>query len=157
MPVSDARKDTTTIDKVALGSFGQENEQSFWLALVEGKRLPHLGFRKADASVLRNDLALGELLFHGGPGGMAQFQFIEEKTQEFLTSGRLKRIYFDLTNLDTLSGLVGEGRFAFVELKLIFDSGTLFRITSFYKDGTYIRTTHEKMRTIVAKLLEGKV
>ncbi len=66
---------------------------------------------------------------------MAQFQFIEDKTREFLTSGRLKRVYFDITNLVTLSGSVGEGRFAFVELKLILDTDSLFRITSFYKDG----------------------
>jgi hypothetical protein len=119
--VSNARIDITTIDKVALGPFGKRNEQSFWVALVERKKLHHLGFLKADVSSLRNSLALGELLFHGGPGGMAQFQFIEDKTRQFLTSGRLKRIYFDITNLDMLSGSVGEGRFAFIELKLILD------------------------------------
>jgi hypothetical protein len=155
--VDNARIDITTIDKVALGSFGKGNEQSFWVALVERKKLHHLGFMKADAPSLRNSLALGELLFHGGPGGMAQFQFIEDKTRQFLTSGRLKRVYFDITNLDTLSGSVGEGRFAFVELKLILDTDSLFRITSFYKDGKYIRTTLEKMRTIVSTLLEGKI
>jgi hypothetical protein len=155
--VPNARTDITTIDKVALGPFGKENEQSFWVALVEGKKLPHLGFRKADASALRNNLALGEILFHGGPGGMAQFQFIEDKTREFLTRGRLKRIYFDITNLDSLSGAVGEGRFAFIELKLTSDIDALFRITSLYKDGKYIRTTRDKMRAIVSELLEGKV
>jgi hypothetical protein len=125
--------------------------------LVEGKKLHHLGFRKADASELRNSLALGEVLFHGGPGGMAQFPFVENTIREFLTSGRLKRIYFDITNLDTLSGSVGEGRFAFIELKLILETDALFRITSFYKDGKYIRAPREKLRTMVSKLLEGKV
>jgi hypothetical protein len=149
--------DIATIDKVALGPFGEKNEQSFWVALVEGKKLHHLGFRKADASAVRNSLALGEILFRGGPGGMAQFLFIESKTREFLTSGRLKRIYFDITNMNTLSGAVGEGRFAFIELKLILDSDALFRITSFYKDGKYIRTKRTKMRKRITKLLEGKV
>jgi hypothetical protein len=152
-----ARLDITTIDKVVLGPFGKSNEHSFWVAWVEGKKLPHLGFRKADASALRNSLALGEVLFHGGPGEMAQFPFVENTIREFLTSGSLKRIYFDITNLDTLSGSVGEGRFAFVELKLILETDTLFRITSFYKNGKFIRTTREKMRTIISKLLEGKV
>jgi hypothetical protein len=152
-----ARLDITTIDKVALGPFGESNERSFWVALVEGKKLHHLGFQKADASALRNSLALGEVLFHGGPGGMAQFSFVEDTIREFLTSGRPKRIYFDITNLDTLSGSVGEGRFAFFELKLILETDALFRITSFYKDGRYIRTTREKMRTRVSNLLEGKV
>lgn len=146
-----------TIDKVALGPFGKRNEQSFWVALVEGKKLPHLGFVKADAPALRNSLAFGGILFHAGPGGMAQFQFIEDKIREFLTSGKLKRIYFDITNMDMLSGTVGEGRFAFVELKLISDTDSLFRITTFYKDGKYVRTTRERMRAIVSQLLEGKV
>lgn len=149
--------DITTIDKVALGPFGKRNEYSFWIALVEGKKLRHLGFRKSDASTLRNNLALGEFLFHGGPGGMAQFPFIENKIREFLTSGRLKRIYFDITNLEKLSGSIGEGRFAFFELKIILETDSLFRIASFYKDGQYIRTTREMMRTLVSKLLEGKV
>ena len=151
------RFDLTAIDRVALGPFGQRNEHSFWVALVEAKKLHHLGFRKADASGLRNSLALGEFLFHDGPGGMAQFSFIENKIREFLTSGRLKRIYFDITNLDKLSGSIGEGRFAFVELKLILETDSLFRITSFYKDGKYIRTTREKRRTMISKLLQGKV
>jgi hypothetical protein len=155
--VHQAPIDITKIDKVALGPFGKKNERSFWVALVEGKRLHHLGFRKADASALRNRLALGETLFQGGPGGMAQFPFIENRTRGFLTSGRLKRIYFDITNLDTLSGAVGEGRFAFYELKLIADNDPLFRITSFYKNGRYVRTTHAKLRTMISLLLEGKV
>jgi hypothetical protein len=149
--------DIAAIDQVALGPFGERNEQSFWIALVEGKRLHHLGFRKADAPALRNKLALGEVLFHGGPGGLAQFQFIEDESRRFLTTGKLKRLYFDITNMDTLSGSVGEGRFAFIELKMILETENLFRITSFYKDGKYIRTTHDKSRLMVSKLLEGKV
>ena len=62
----------------------------------------------------------------------------------------LKRIYFDLTNLDSLSGSLGEGRFAFVELKLISDTDTLFRITSFYKDGKSVRGAREKLRALTA-------
>lgn len=157
LPVRKGSANITTVDKVALGPFGAGNERSFWVALVERKKLHHLGFIRAEVSSLRNSLALGELLFHEGPGGMAQFKFIEDKTREFLTGGRLKRIYFDLTNLDTLSGAVNEGRFAFVELKLILDTETLFRITSFYKDGKYLRMTLEGIRRIVSKLLEGKV
>ena len=149
--------DIATIDKVALGPFGEANEQSFWVALVEGKKLHHLGFKKAGASALRNNLALGEILFQGGPGGLDQFQFIEGEIRRFLTSGRLKRVYFDITNMDTLSGLLGEGRFSFIELKIISDIEDLFRITSFYKDGKFIRTSRDKMRMLVHKLLEGKV
>lgn len=155
--VHNPRTNIAMIEKVALGPFGEGNEQSFWVALVEGKRLHHLGFRKADASALRNKLALGEVLFHGGPGGLAQFPFIEGESRKFLTERKLKRLYFDITNMDTLSGTLGEGRFAFIELKMILDNENLFRITSFYKDGKYIRTTREKMRLMISKLLEGKV
>jgi hypothetical protein len=152
-----ASPDIPTIDKVALGPFGVRNERSFWLALVEGKKLYHLGYKSEDASPLRNSLALGELLFCDGPGEMEQFEFIVQKTRKFLTSGNLKRIYFDITNMDTLSGKIGEGRFAFVELKLILDNAELFQITSFYLEGKYIRTTLEAQRRIVSKLLEDKV
>lgn len=155
-PVYDVSIDISAVDKVALGPFGTANEESFWVALVEGKKLHHLGYVKAGASVLRNSLALGEILFRDSPEGIALFQFIEDKLREFLTSGRLKRIYFDTTNMDTLSGTIGEGRFAFVELKLIYESDALFRITSFYRGGRYIRTTREKMRGIVRQLLQGK-
>jgi hypothetical protein len=149
--------DIAAIDKVALGPFGEGNERSFWVALVEGKRLHHLGFRKADASPLRNKLALGEVLFQGGPGGLAQIQFIEDESRKSLMKAKLKRLYFDLTNMDTLSGTLGEGRFAFIELKMIFENEALFRITSFYKNGKYIRVTREKLRLMVSELLEGKV
>ena len=148
--------DITKVDKVALGPFGSGNEHSFWVALVEGKKLHHLGFKRG-VSALRDRLALGEILLRGAPDGAALFKFINAKTREFLTSGRLKRIYFDVTNLDTLSGSLGEGRFAFVELKLISDTGALFRITSFYKHGKYIRATLEKLHTLVSALLEDKV
>jgi hypothetical protein len=148
--------DATKVEKVALGPFGPGNEQSFWVSLVEGKKLHHLGFKKG-ISALRDRLALGEVLFSGSPEGMALFPFIEDKTRAFLTSGKLKRIYFDLTNMDTLSGLLGEGRLAFLELQLISDTDALFRITSFYQDGKYIRATLAALRTIVSNLLAGKV
>jgi hypothetical protein len=96
-------------------------------------------------------------LLRGAPDGAALFQFITDKTRAFLTSGRLKRIYFDVTNLDTLSGSLGERRFAFVELKLISDTDSLFRITSFYEHGKYIRATREKLRALVSALLDEKV
>jgi hypothetical protein len=124
--------------------------------LVEGKTLHHLGFKRG-VSVLRDRLALGEVLFAGAPEGMALFKFIDDRAREFLNGGRLKRIYFDITNMDTLSGALGEGRFAFAELKLISEADSLFRITSFYKDGKYIRTTRAVLRRTVSKLLEGKV
>jgi hypothetical protein len=58
---------------------------------------------------------------------------------------------------DVLTGSLGEGRFAFVELKLISDTPALFRITSFYKDGKYIRATLSMRYLIVSKILQGKV
>jgi hypothetical protein len=157
MLLGKASLDITTIKRVALGPFGARNERSFWLALVEGKKLYHLGYKREDASPLRNSLALGELLFRDGPEGMEQFEFIDQKTRHFLTSGNLQRIYFDITNMDTMSGKIGEGRFAFVELKFILDNEALFRITSFYLEGKYIRTTLEARRRLLSKLLENKV
>ncbi len=152
-----ASLDINTIVKVALGPFGVRNERSFWVALVEGKKLHHLGYQREDASELRNRLALGDILFHDGPDGMEQFEFIDHETRHFLTSGNLQRIYFDITNMDTLSGKIGEGRFAFVELKLILDNASLFRITSFYLEGKYIRTTLKKRQRLISTLLEDKV
>src|SRR5262245_39090235 len=67
----------STMDRVALGPFGSRNEQSFWMALVEGKKLHHLGFRKG-VSALRDSLALGETVFRGAPDGLALFKFIED-------------------------------------------------------------------------------
>lgn len=152
-----ARLDITKVDQVALGAFGVRNESSFWVALVEGKKLPHLGYTRDDVSGLRNSLALGEILFHDGPGGIEQFEFIDNKTREFLTSGRLRRIYFDITNMDVLSGKIGGARFAFIELKLIMNTDALFRITSFYKEGRYIRMPLEARRNFISKLLENRV
>lgn len=128
--------------KVTLGPFGVRNAFSFWIALVEGKKLHHLGYKRADATPLRNRLALGELLFADGPGGLEQFGFIEERTRDFLTRGSLSRIYFDVTNMDSLSGKLGKGRFAFAELKLILENDHLFRIAAFYLRGKHIRATH---------------
>ena len=152
-----ASADIAAVENVALVPFGAGNERSFWTALVEGKRLPHLGFTRADASPLRNALAPGDVVFRGGPGAMERFPFIDEKTREFLASGRLKRIYFDVTNMDILSGTVGEGRFAFVELKLIAENDDFFLVTSFYKAGKFVRASRETMRTMVFQLLDGKV
>jgi hypothetical protein len=58
--------------------------------------------------------------------------------------------------MDILSGKIGEGRFAFVELKLILETAALFRITSFYKEGKYLRTSLEARRRMISNLLEGK-
>src|SRR5260370_3930834 len=118
--------DISKIDRVALGPW--RNEDTFWVKLVEAKKLPHLGDPVPNGSALRNRLALGPAVFADRPEASDPdfFPFLERRIRQFLTSGRIVRVSFDLTNMKGLSGRLGEGYFAVSELKLIAQTSSLF-------------------------------
>jgi hypothetical protein len=148
--------DIKTIDRIALGPW--RNEDTFWLGLVEAKKLHHLGDLDPKGSALRNRLALGPLVFAGRPDTSDPdfFPFIERRTREFLTSDSIVRIAFDLTSMKTLSGRLGDGYFAIFELKLVQQQEELFLKTSFYEGGKYLKKKRGDLRKHVADILVGK-
>jgi hypothetical protein len=125
--------------RIALGRW--ENEATFWRDLVERYRLPHLGSRSAcPAGSLRGELAWGDELFRGVSDlPMAQRPFeVLKRTEAFLRSPSLRRIYFDTTGIAssaTVFGVPSNGYFARKELELLVVDLDLFRKARFFEQG----------------------
>ena len=144
--------DPDTIDKIALGSW--QNEETFWKGLVERKKLHHLGDPDPVRNSLRDRLAIGHTVFAGRPRGLAELTaFIKDETARFLDKETLRRISFDLTNIETLSGGLGEGFFVIFELKRVVGSDSLFGKTSFYEAGKYLNWKRVDLRQHIDAIL----
>ncbi len=146
--------DVTKIDKIALGPW--RNEATFWVGLVEKKKLHHLGDPDPTRNALRDKLAIGHLVFarRPDPTDPAFLPFLETGIRDFMTSGRLHRIYFDITNMKTLSGSLGDGYWASFELKLIYQRAELLIITSFYQGGNYLKMKRDALKRHLADILK---
>ena len=126
--------------RITLGRW--ENEITFWRLLVEQRRLHHLGSRmETPTSGIRDRLALGDELFQGVddfPLDQAEYEVLK-RTEEFLHSPRLRRIYFDVTNIHLASRtyrIPSYGYFARKELELVVVDPVLFRKSCFFENGT---------------------
>lgn len=151
---SGAPTEIDEIDRIALGSW--KNEETYWKGLVEGKKLHHLGEPDTIRNALRDRLALGPVVFAGRPPGLSRLSdFIMAKTATFLTNRTLHRVSFDLTNLENLSGEIGEGLFAIFELKLVVGNGDLFEKTSFYEGGKYLNWKRTRLRRRISDILSA--
>jgi hypothetical protein len=124
------------LDKLALGPW--QNEDTFWIALVERKQLPHLGHPAGRGSV-RDRLALGPVVFADAPEASddlaAYLAFIERRTREYLKRDHLRRIFFDVTGMARLTGRLGDGYFAVREWAFVLTERDLFQKTWWYQDG----------------------
>jgi hypothetical protein len=138
---------------LALGSW--RNEETFWKALVERKRLPHLGHPFGHSPV-RDRLALGPVVFAGAPDAgddlVAYLAFIEGRTKEYLKGNHLRRISFDITGVARLTGRLGDGFFVVRELAFVLAEDDLFRKTSWYQDGRYLRMARGPLRNYLQSL-----
>ncbi len=132
---------------LALGPW--QNEETFWQALVERKKLPHLG-HPVGHSPVRDRLALGPVVFAGAPDAAADLAgylaFIERRTNEYLKGDHLRRISFDITRMAGLTGRLGDGFFAVRELAFVLTNDDLFRKTSWYQDGRHLRMARVQLR-----------
>ena len=132
---------------LALGSW--QNEDTFWKALVERKKLPHLG-HPIGRSPVRDRLALGPVVFADAPDAAADLPgylaFIERRTKEYLKGDHLRRTYFDVTGMARLTGRLGDGFFAVREFAFVLTEDDLFRKTSWYQDRCYLRLPRERLR-----------
>ncbi len=124
--------------RIALGPW--RNEQTFWIELVEKRRLCHLGYPMGTSS-LRDALALGPAVFSGRPlpTTFRLVPFIESRIETYLESEAIQRVYFDVTGMKELTGEHGDGYFAFFELDLVLRNETVLKQTRFFEDGMQIR------------------
>jgi hypothetical protein len=126
--------------RIALGRW--ENEMTFWHQLVERRQLHHLGNEmESSTSGVRDGLALGDEVFRGVfdlPRAQAQYEVLR-RTEAFLHSSSLQRIYFDVTNIRLASRtyrIPSQGYFARKELELVAFDSVLFEKTRFFENGT---------------------
>jgi hypothetical protein len=138
---------------LALGPW--QNEDTFWEALVERKNLPHLGYPLGRSQV-RDGLALGRLVFAGAPDvandPRNHLAFIVRRTKEYLKGDHLHRISFDVTGMARLTGRLGNGFFVIRELTFVLAQDDLFRKTSWYENGSYLRMARMRLRTYLQSL-----
>ncbi len=138
---------------LALGPW--QNEDTFWKGLVERKKLPHLGHPISGRPV-RDRLALGPVVFADAPDPgdslAAYLAFIARRTNEYLKGNHLHRISFDVTGMDQLTGRLGDGYFAVRELAFVLADDNVFRKTSWYEHGRYLRMAGERLRAYLRNL-----
>jgi hypothetical protein len=121
-------------NRIALGPW--RNEKTFWVDLVEKRRLVHFGFRMG-RNELRDALAIGPAVFSGRPRPTTSglVRFIESRTKRYLEGKGIRRIYFDVTTMKKLTGEHGDGYFAFFELDLLLRTTRLLNRTRFFENG----------------------